>query len=310
MKLWIIAIFIFLFACNLRLWNINEAGRWWDEQWYTEKGYVLVELAKKQDFSNPYWYTIAADHPPLSNYFYGLASYGDLVRYDENATLLVPGNIKGAPIFQYDLINTRLISVFVSTLAVVLVFFIGVRYFSYFVGITAAMILAMLPHFLGYSQFVVLESWIMLFFTACAFSYFLYLETNKRGFLILTGILTGLNLEIKQSNILIFALFIGTYFFWKWMTKNNKISFLHLVWIAIIAFVTYVLVWPMPLLHLPEFTAYTYDLWFKDGGNVPELLFGVHMGARSFFLYYRFFCYDTTYHYASHLFRVWSFMGS
>src|SRR6266446_3518301 len=102
MKIWIFTIIVFLFALSLRLWNLNEMGRWWDEQWYVEKGYILVELAKKEDFSNPYWYISAADHPTLSNYFYGLASYNDLITYDSHAKLLVNTNIKGAPIFHYD----------------------------------------------------------------------------------------------------------------------------------------------------------------------------------------------------------------
>lgn len=282
-KILIFAILIFLFAFFLRLWNLNMMGRWWDEEWYTAKGYTTIELLAKKDFSHPFLYTDISDHPPLSSYFYGLASYADFIRFDKEAKHMLPTMPQGMPIFQYDLVHTRMVSVIISSLSIVLLFLMGVRYFSFFVGLTSAIILAMLPHFLGFSQLVVLESWIMFFFTACAFSYFLYLESGKTQFLILTGILTGLNLEVKQSNILILVLYFVTYFVWKRITKKKNIPFTHFFLLGAISLLTYIVVWPMPWFHLPIFINYNYELWFKNGGLIPELIFGIPMGARSFF---------------------------
>jgi len=285
MKIKILAVIVFIFALSLRLWNFNQMGRWWDEYWYQEKGYYLMELIKKGDFFNSYWYKAAADHPTLSNYFYGLASYKDLVRYDLNSKPVaqVSGMKKGAPVFNYDLTYSRLISVIASSLAIVLVFLLASRYFSIFIGLTSSMIMSMLPHFLGLSQLVDLESWVMLTFTATVFSYFLYFEKNKKIFLILTGIFSGLSLAVKQSDVLIFALLLTICYIWKKKSKIGKIKYFHLLYIFLIAVVSFIVVYPIPLLNLPVFLSSTYDVWFKNGGGIPELLFGVHLGAPFFY---------------------------
>src|SRR5207247_6302714 len=67
----------------------------------------------------------------------------------------------------------------VQTCALPILFIIGARYFSLFIGILASLVLAMSPHFLGYSQYVSTENFISLFFTACTFSYYLYLEKKS-----------------------------------------------------------------------------------------------------------------------------------
>jgi 4-amino-4-deoxy-L-arabinose transferase-like glycosyltransferase len=282
-KLWITIIVIFLFAIVLRLWNFNQAGRWSDEQWYAEKSVALIELIKKGDFSNSFWYKGGSDHPPLSNYIYGLAGYKDLVSYEPLGKSIFPGMSSGKANFNYDLTYMRLVSIIVSSLAVVIVFLIGLRYFSYFVGIVASMILAMLPHFLGLSHFVVLETWIMLFFNACVLSYMLYLETNKNSYLLVTGILTGLNLLVKQSDILIFAFYFFAYFAWKKINSKGKISPKHFFQIGIISLVVCFLLNPVIFFNLPGFISYTYDLWFKESGLTPEMVFGIQMGARPYF---------------------------
>lgn len=286
MKLWILALVVFIFAISLRLWNLNMMGRWWDESWYMEKGYAMVELIKKGDFTTPFWYTGGSDHPPFTSYMYGLVSYKDLITFDPNGqtnTAVIPGMPKGAAIFNYDVTWTRLVSVVISSIAVLLVFLFGVRYFSLFVGIAGAMILAMIPHFLGLSQLVVLESWMLFFFTACVFSYIRYLETNKVSFLILTGILTGMNLLVKQSDVLIFVFYIATYFVWRRTQKKVRIPVKHFFYLGLITLLTCIVLYPGAWLNVPGYLQFSYELWFKDRGRIPELVFGIHMGARSFF---------------------------
>lgn len=283
MNLKILAILIFLFAMGLRLWNLNMMGRVWDEQSFLEKGYSFIELTKQKDFNNPFWYEVGADHPPLPFYFYGLTAYADFIRFDKNAKPGLTAWPTGVPVFHYDLTISRLLSAVISSLAIVMVFFIGARYFSLFTGIVSAIILSMLPHFLGLSQLVVLESWIMFSFTACVLFYLLYLEKNQRRYLILTGIMTGVTLMTKQSNLIIFVFFLVTYLMYRRMTVKKDITFRHLFVIFLISGITSLVILPMPLFHLPEFITYTYNLWFKDSGRIPELLFGRHMGAPFFF---------------------------
>jgi len=259
-------------------------GRWWDENWYVVKGYRFIQDINMGNFSDPFWYEDGTDHPPLSSYFYGLAGYSEFLTYAPRTIMnALPGWQKDFPVFRYDLTNPRLVSVAISTFSILLLFFFGLRYFSFFVAVASASIMAMLPHFLGYSQLVDLESWVMLFFTACVFSYYLYLETNKRRFLILTGILTGLNLSVKQSGVLILLFYILTYFVWKKLTRSKKITPMHLLYITLLSLLVFVLVCPIPWFHIPQFIHYTEDLWFKNSGLIPELIFGRHMGAHFFY---------------------------
>ena len=264
-------------------------GRTWDEQNIVEKGYNFVQLALNKDFSNPFWYD-NPDHPPLSNYLYGIASLGDFIRFDKNEIISFKSSPYGAGIFQYDFVFTRLVSIFFSSLAVVLVFLIGVRYFSLFVGITSGIILAMMPHFLGYSQLVTHESLITFFFTASVFSYLLYFEKKTTPLLIISGILTGMTLELKQSNVLLLVLLFGLFLLWKYLyPKKKTINIRHIFSISLIGVATYIILWPMPIFHLDHFIAFTYDMWFKNGGKVPTLLFGLHIGAPFFFYIVAFF---------------------
>src|ERR687891_2512926 len=109
----ILAILLFLLAITIRLWNLHMMGRTWDEQNIVEKGYNFVQLALNKDFSNPFWYD-NPDHPPLSNYLYGVASVGDFVRFDKNISISFTSTPYGAGIFNYDLTFSRLVSVVFS----------------------------------------------------------------------------------------------------------------------------------------------------------------------------------------------------
>src|SRR6185437_2089251 len=141
MKIWFACLLILLLTVSLRLWNLNMMGRWWDENWYVAKGYRLVQDIKMGNFSDPFWYEDGTDHPPLSSYFYGLAGYTEFVTYaPRTITNALSGWQKDSPVFQYDLTNPRLVSVAVSTLAILLVFFFSLRFFSLFVAVASSAI--------------------------------------------------------------------------------------------------------------------------------------------------------------------------
>lgn len=270
MNKWLILLLIFVLSVILRLWTLNQMGRTWDEGAYIIDGYKLIELAKKGDFYNNKWYN-NPDHPPLARYLYGLASHLDAEKVDS----------KGEPIFKYDWTFARLVSVLFSSLTVLIVGLMGWRYFSFFVGATSSLILAMLPVFLGYSQIATLESLIVFFFTISVFLFIEFIKKDNLIKLILTGVLTGLALGVKQSNILLFPLFLLIYILWYVVVgkkgKRNIFSkkLLKVFGIFFVAIITFILIWPMPWFHLKEVIEFHNNMWIS---NVklppPEVFFG------------------------------------
>jgi len=268
MNKWFIVVLIFLFSVTLRLWNLNEMGRTWDEPEYVEQGYKLVELIKNKDFNNSFFYT-TYDHPPLVKYLYGLAAHLDVSSFLPN----------GQPIFRYDLTSARLLSVFISSLSVLIVTLLGWQFISRFVGVASGIILAMLPFFLGFSQLVSTESMTMFFFTASVYSFMVLLKKYSVKRVLLTGILTGLALQTKQSNSLLFPLFGLMYIVWYLSMKKKKQIRLINTWsmsilsILIISIAVFVLLWPMPYFHFHEFYSIHQKLW-EVKLSQPEVFFG------------------------------------
>ncbi len=250
-------ILIFLFAVVLRLWNLNQMGRTWDEMVQLVKGHQFIELIKKGDFANSFWYQ-NPDHPPLKDYTYGLAGYLD----------------QG----QYDLTYSRLVSVLFSSLSVALVVLIGWEFISPFVGIAGGVILAMLPFFLGLSQLVTIESPLMFFFTAAIYSFFKFLRKFSLQKAIVTGVLLGLALETKFTNVLLIPLLIVLYALWYIFfekKKKKKILYKYFLLIFFVAFVVFFLLWPMPWFHLSDILGFNYHMRFENTKySIPEVFFG------------------------------------
>lgn len=284
MKLGVTVVLLFIFAITIRLYNFGNAGTWSDEEALVDKGHIVIELLLNGDLKNSYWVNEAAGHTLLTTYVYGLASYKDLEKPQPQKITLNSYGLK-KEVFNYDLFYSRFVSVVVSSLAVILIFFIGVYYFSFFIGVIAAMILAMLPHFLGYSQMVTYESFVLPLFTACVFTYFLYLEKNKKYLLIITGILTGLTLATKESTGIIVGLYFITYFIWKKLTNKKNIKLRHVIYICAIGFITFFIIEFPIFFDLKEYSHYVYSLWFKDSGLIPELILGRRMGAHFFYYF-------------------------
>ena len=254
----LIIFFIFVFTVILRLWNINEMGRTWDEQFYVETGHEFVELASKLDFNNPKWYEgDASNGPPLALYFFGLTSFLD-------------GN-------NYDYAYSRLTSVIFSSLTVALICLFGWKYISFSVGIISGVILSMLPLMVGYSQLATMESFIIFFFTATVFSFFNFLSTFSKRYIFLTGILLGLSLMVKYTNVLLIPLIFLVFVIWflrRDKNKKDRITGLKgIMAIYAIAFITAFVVWPMPWLHLQEVLRHN-SILRSYPHPVPEVFFG------------------------------------
>jgi len=278
MNKWVIILLIFLFSISLRLWNFNQMGKTWDEDAYVEWGYNFVNLAIKGDFKNPYWYRVSAS-PPLSSYLFGIPARFDVSKFDA----------KGKPIFNYDYTHVRLISVLFSSFTAVLVVLFGWKYISFFTGVLAGTVLAMLPLFMGYSQLATLESLIIFFFTATIFSFFNFLTDFSKKNILLTGLLLGLALEVKYTNFILVPLIILIYLI-RFFNSNRENRLAHiksLFLIFIIGLITFFVLWPMPWFHLREVIRFNADLR-NSPYPIPEVFFGrlMYVPKLYYFIYF------------------------
>jgi len=265
MKKILLIILIFIFSISLRLWNLNSMGRTFDESAQIELGYKIILIIKEKKFNDPllsYPY-----HPPLTKYLYGWAGQYDLLGYREN----------GDPIFRYDWINARIISVFFSSLTVVFIVLIGWQYISPFVGIISGIIFSSVPFFLGLSQIASIESVLIFFFTASIYSFLNFLKKQSFINASIAGVLIGLAFETKYTNILLVPLIILIYsiwYFYKNKKKNNYFN-LKVIYIFLISFFMFFVLWPMPWFHLKEVIQANYQMRIVDTSHsIPEVFFG------------------------------------
>jgi hypothetical protein len=272
----LIIFLIFIFAVLLRLWNFNQVGKTWDEDAYVRWGYDFTQLIAKADFNNQYWYKVSAS-PPLSSYLFGIPARYDINKFD----------LSGKPIFNYDYTHVRLVSVLFSSLTVVLIVLFGWRYISFAVGVFSGVILAMLPLFVGYSQLATLEALIIFFFTATIFSFFNYLTNPSKRNIVLTGILLGLSLEVKYTNIILIPLMLIIYLIWYFNSVNRRSLVRSLFLIYLIGFATFFVLWPMPWFHLGEVINFNSNLR-NSSYSVPEVFFGrlMHVPKAYYFIYF------------------------
>lgn len=272
-----IVIVIFLFSISLRLWNLNQMGRTWDEPVYVEWGYNIINLVRKGDFSNKYWYANPG-FPPVSRYFYGLASIFDINHYDS----------KGNPVFNYDLTYSRFVSAVLTSLTAIMVVLIGWKYFSPFVGIVGGAIFSMLPLAVAYGQIATLESHILFFFTGTVFWFLNFLSYFSKKNIILTGIFLGIALGVKFTNVLLLPLLFLIFIIWHFSNSKHKVITLKYIkgsiCIPIISFFVFLIIWPMPWFHIQEVIKYNYSLRVMLN-NYPsiEVFFGRVMHVPIFY---------------------------
>jgi 4-amino-4-deoxy-L-arabinose transferase-like glycosyltransferase len=277
-KKFLVILGIFLFSVVLRLWNLNQMGRTWDEGAQNIDGYHLVTLLLKGDFSNSYFYSHPY-HPPLTKYIYGAASFLDV----ENWKLTVTPQAwyrQPEPTFRYDWTYSRLISVLFSSLTVVVVVFMGWRFLSPFAGVMAGFILSMLPLFVGYSQLVTIESFLIFFFTYSVYAFLIFLEKMSKRNILFCGVITGLAFLTKFTNVLVIPLLIWIFLLWHFHinggNKHNLIkNSLKVLSIFLVALFVFLALWPMPWLHLSEFIKLNYSLRIVGTSlSVPGVFFG------------------------------------
>lgn len=240
-------------------------GRTFDEPAQIALGYKIIQIIKEKKFNDPllsYPY-----HPPLTKYLYGWAGQYDFVGY----------NINGDPIFRYDWINARIVSVLFSSLTVVFVILIGWEHISPFVGVISGIIFSSLPFFLGLSQIASIESVLIFFFTTSIYSFLNFLKKQSSLNVITTGILIGLAFETKYTNILIAPLIILIYTIWYFYHNKKKVNYYNpkIIYIFLISFFVFFILWPTPWLHLKEVFDANYQMRVVDTSrSLPEVFFG------------------------------------
>ena len=186
---------------------------------------------------------------------------------------------RGNPIFNYDYTYSRILSAVFGSLSAVLVLLIAWEYISPFVGLMSAIIFSMLPFFIGLSQLVTTESILMFLFTSSVYSFIKVLKKFSIKKVIVSGILTGLALQTKQSNALLFPLFGLFYLIWFFKVgKKENVKFLNkrfwsLFKIGIISLFVFVILWPMPYFHLDVINSINQKIWLVKT-SPPTIFWG------------------------------------
>ena len=261
-------VLVFVFAIFLRIWNLNQMGRTWDELFYVNQGHGLIDIISKGDFANSLWYT-DPDPPAFAKYLYGIASHLDVNK-------IIPCENE---LCSYDFTASRLVSVLFSSLTILLVVLIGWEYVSFFVGVLAGVILSTLPIFLGLSQLVTIESILIFFFTSCVYSFLHLLKTFSIKNTVICGILLGLAIGTKYTNIILVPLFMWIYFIWtkyKASKDHKKLFNNKLLLLVPISIITFFVIWPIPWFHLPQVWEKIYSVRFSEVTShpSPEVFFG------------------------------------
>ncbi len=289
----IIITLIFLFSLSFRLPTLNQIGRTWDEFQYVDQGYKLIELIKKGDLGNSFFYT-SYDHPPLVKYLYGITAHFDVEKKLAN----------GGPVFKYDYTFSRILSATMFSIGVLFTFLIGWKLFSPTVGIIAGIILSMLPISLGLSQLVTTESLKILIYPLTIYSYIdLIKEKITKKSILLAGIATGFALQAKQTNFLLIIL-LGIIFFlqYKKLKNNYRKNFLQerarIIFITcIISILVFIIIWPQLIFHLKDVWEINQRLWNPQFSPKiwqitlapPEFFLGRLMLAPIFYYFVYFF---------------------
>lgn len=278
----IIILFIFLFSISLRIWSLNEIGRTWDEHEYVDQGYKMIELIINKDFNNSFFYT-TYDHPPLVKYLYGITAHFDVGKYD--------------------LTYSRILSGILFSLGVSMVVVIGWKISSSMVGIFSGIILAMLPFSLGLSQLVTAESLKIFIYPLAIYVYILLVEKFSWKKVLIAGIVTGVALQIKQSNFLLIPILGAVFFFqYKQLNAKQKPAFMvsrikAIILVFLMGIAVFILIWPQILFHFKEIYAIHDSLWnFQFSPKIwqitlspPEIFFGRLMLTPIFYYIVYFF---------------------
>ena len=274
----IIIIFaIFILSLILRLWNLNQMGRTWDEAAYVEVGNTFIKLIEKGDFLNKYFYQWL-DEPPLARYVYGAFSF-----FDHN-------NGGKQNVFNYDYTSAHVASALISSFSVVIVVLLGFEFISTEIGIYSGVILSMLPLFVGYSQISTLESILFFTFTSSVYAFFRFLKKSTYINSGVVGVFIGLSILSKFTNILVVPLLLLIFITRKIQTgKDVENKFKKGLIFLISSISTFFILWPVAFFNPLKVISFSVKLR-SSLGKYPsiEVFFGklIHVPIFYYFVFF------------------------
>jgi len=177
---------IVLLAFSIRYVSLNDNGITSDEPIYSLIGVYYVDDLLHLNFGSENW-AKNLEHPPLSKYIYGAASY------------LVNGPAHTEDVFPV----AKLASLIMGVLTCVLVYLIGRDFLDRNTGFAAAVILALLPTFIAHTQIAALESPLAFFVTLTVYLYLLAMKNENRNLFIASAVAFGLVMSTKYNGALI-----------------------------------------------------------------------------------------------------------
>lgn len=185
-----ICLVVLVGAMAMRTWDVSAAGQTWDEDVYWSAGRDFVQNLLALDGRAESW-SWNNEHPALAKWLYGPAT-------------LVDESFEPA----------RMVAVLLGALACVVVFLAGRDLVNRRVGFVGAAFAAVLPHLVGHSKIIGLETPTALFF---ALAVWLLFRAFQRGgnspYYLLAAVATGLALSTRLSNLSL-LLMVGALYLW------------------------------------------------------------------------------------------------
>jgi 4-amino-4-deoxy-L-arabinose transferase-like glycosyltransferase len=281
-------ILIFVTAFTIRYVSYKEVGITLDEPFYVKGGLSYVSAALNLSFSSSAW-SFNTEHPPISKYIYGIASYIlNSGQYDYNAFLI-----------------SKTMSIICGAITCVIVYLIGRRFFNEYVGILAALILAFTPMMIAHNQLSNIDSPVTMMITATMFVYMTAVKSESVKLYLLSALMLGLSIATKYNTLLIIPVMIGLYLLYRYHQSGgspgkairditSKPPKLLIVAIgAAIVVLTFYAIWPFlwldPVNNLEQSLAH-----WTNSGTLPETLLGASLTGGVPLYYYPLYFLVTT----------------
>ncbi len=245
---------IFAFALLIRLWGINLQGETWDEAAYFDAGKSYLKNIKALDFNSSHW-DANKEHPPVAKYIYGLVS--------------IPQYING----ETDYTNGRVASAIMGALTILIVFYLAKELFSTKVAVLSAIILSLIPYFIGLNIVYGLDTPTTLFFCLTLYLFIMAIQKSSDSLFLLSGISLGLSIATRFNNFLLFILMPIIFFILKGKNlikgKDRKLLWYAII-IPFIAGAVLFLSWPW----LWSDTINHWNTTMGHWGGIKEIFFG------------------------------------
>lgn len=241
-KILITIILLFSISFLFRMWGITKQFEVWDETAVIRYGEQYLNYWKNLDFSRASW-ELNKEHPPFSKYFYGATRFVSLNSsvFKNNLDLDYPLGRR------YTL--QRVVSAFIGSLAVVIVFLLSKKFYDKKTGFIAALLLSFNPYFIGHSKIATQEN-LVAFLTLLATSLFLLgLSSRKlqRNIFVVVGLIMGLAISTKYNAFFFFIYFalLTLLTFGKQFKRDpSKLIKNKIILIPVIAITVFIIIWP------------------------------------------------------------------